>query len=423
MSTYLGDWTEDSTHYFLWNTNDSNGAAITRTVNGTVSVYKDNNITQSVAGITDTEDFDGVTGVHLCIIDTSADAFYVTDSDYTVVLTGATIDGQTVNATIAYFSIENREVDTIAISGDKIAANALESMLDGSGGSVLTLEQLRIDSTDGNAAVYITNSFGHGIRLSIEGAGNDGINIWSDERYGVNISSEEDCIRLTSVASVEIQATTIIGDLFGGVDGDIGGSIIGNVGGNVAGTVAAVTGAINTAAGTITTLDGLSGADGDTLKILSDEHDALAATLTLIKAVTDGLSESEVQFISVVGEDNIVTIVSGDDYTTATSNALTWTITNYTGPALGAADVTFKANRKRTYDDDDTLSAVFTKAGSITHIATTVTITVELTATETIDFHTYPPDERYNYQYQTSVILGGAIITKFLGAMTVLREV
>ena len=105
---YLGDFKEDSTLYFCWNTNDKDGASITRATNGTISVYKDDNVTQSTAGITDTEDFDGLTGVHNCKIDLSADAFYATSHDYTVVLSGAVIDGETVNAVLATFSIENR---------------------------------------------------------------------------------------------------------------------------------------------------------------------------------------------------------------------------------------------------------------------------------------------------------------------------
>ena len=105
---YLGDFAEDATLHHIWNTNDSSGASITRATNGTISVYKDNGLTQSTAGITDTEDFDGLTGVHALTIDLSADAFYATGSNYSVVLSAATIDGQTVNAAIAHFSIENR---------------------------------------------------------------------------------------------------------------------------------------------------------------------------------------------------------------------------------------------------------------------------------------------------------------------------
>ena len=105
---YLGDFKEDSVLYFMWDTNDKNGASITRATDGTIQVYKDDGTTETTAGITDTEDFDSLTGVHNCKIDTSADAFYATGHDYSVVLSGATIDGETVNAVLANFSIENR---------------------------------------------------------------------------------------------------------------------------------------------------------------------------------------------------------------------------------------------------------------------------------------------------------------------------
>lgn len=113
---YLGDFAEDATVYFPWGTNDGDGASITRATDGTVQVYKDDGTTESVAGITDTEDFDGLTGVHMCKIDTSADAFYATGHDYAVVLAGATIDGQTVNAVLAQFSIENRYPDATLVN-------------------------------------------------------------------------------------------------------------------------------------------------------------------------------------------------------------------------------------------------------------------------------------------------------------------
>lgn len=124
MTRQLGDYKEDETLYFLWSTNNGDGASITRATNGTISVYKDNNVAQSTAGITDTEDFDSLTGIHACTIDLSADAFYAVGSDYAVVLSAATIDGQVVNAVLAHFSIENRfqEVDVVKWLGQACAA-------------------------------------------------------------------------------------------------------------------------------------------------------------------------------------------------------------------------------------------------------------------------------------------------------------
>ena len=105
---YLGDFKEDVVLHFCWNTKDKDGASIARSTKGTIKVYKDDNTTGSTAGIADTEDFDGTTGVHHCKIDLSVDAFYEKGHDYSIVLNGAEIDGETINAVLATFSIENR---------------------------------------------------------------------------------------------------------------------------------------------------------------------------------------------------------------------------------------------------------------------------------------------------------------------------
>ena len=108
MGLYLGDYKEDSTVYFCWDTFAKSGGSITRATDGTIKVYKDDGTTEGTAGITDTEDFDSLTGVHNCKIDLSDDTFYAKGHDYSVVLVGAVIDGETINAVLAIFSIENR---------------------------------------------------------------------------------------------------------------------------------------------------------------------------------------------------------------------------------------------------------------------------------------------------------------------------
>ncbi len=108
MGPYLGDFKEDSVVCFCWDTNSKSGASITRATNGAIKVYKDDGASEGTTGVVDTEDFDGLTGVHNCKIDLSADAFYAPGHDYSVVLAGAVIDGETVNAVLASFSIENR---------------------------------------------------------------------------------------------------------------------------------------------------------------------------------------------------------------------------------------------------------------------------------------------------------------------------
>lgn len=131
---YLGDYEADQPVYFAWNTNDSDGASITRATDGTISVYKDNSdgssfdATQVTTGVTNDEDFDSLTGVHTCCI-TTTDAWYETGHDYIVVLSGSTIDGQTVNAVLAHFSIENRAAKKdLANATDGLGA--LKSLID-----------------------------------------------------------------------------------------------------------------------------------------------------------------------------------------------------------------------------------------------------------------------------------------------------
>ncbi len=191
MAPYIGDFAEDTADIaFAWDSNDGDGASVTRATNGTVYVQKvgafassaitaatvtkanpgvvtdtahglENgdemffyNMSQmtelnqtiglaankgndtfeiattagygtaettggawvqvNTAEVTDTEDYKGVTGSHLCVIDTSGDDYFVTGADYIVYLNAATIDGQVVNAALAMFSIENRIGETAA---------------------------------------------------------------------------------------------------------------------------------------------------------------------------------------------------------------------------------------------------------------------------------------------------------------------
>lgn len=109
MGPYLGDFSSSSVINFIWDTNDKNGAAITRATDGTIKVYRADSSEEFSTGITDTEDYDGVTGVHHCKIDIATfAAFYPAGHDYSIVLVGAEVDGETVNAVLATFSIENR---------------------------------------------------------------------------------------------------------------------------------------------------------------------------------------------------------------------------------------------------------------------------------------------------------------------------
>lgn len=101
---YVGDHKKNGVVYFLWHT------TVPTSTNGTVKVYKNNGADEVTVptGITDTRDFDNKTGVHLCSVNLAASSFYGKDMDYLIVLSGAVINGVTVNTVIATFSIEKR---------------------------------------------------------------------------------------------------------------------------------------------------------------------------------------------------------------------------------------------------------------------------------------------------------------------------
>lgn len=121
---YLGDFAAGATVRVPWHTTAADGSSVTRATNGSIRIYKDNSTTQraSASGITDSEDFDSLAGVHHVNIDLSdnADAgFYAAAHDYFVVLEGAVIDGVTVNAVLGSFSIQNRYYG--AVGGASVA--------------------------------------------------------------------------------------------------------------------------------------------------------------------------------------------------------------------------------------------------------------------------------------------------------------
>lgn len=120
MTAYLGDFAEDATLVFKFNTMGQDFAPITLG-SGAVAVYKQGSTTESTAGVTLVADYDSVTGLHQVTIDTSADAFYETGKDYTVVLSAGTADSVSlVGRQLRQFSIRNRTVYAYDSSGNAI---------------------------------------------------------------------------------------------------------------------------------------------------------------------------------------------------------------------------------------------------------------------------------------------------------------
>ncbi len=136
MIPYIGDFRTGVTVRYWWGAFASSGASITRGTDGSIRVYKNGSTTQraSSSGITDTEDFDGVTGLNVLSLDLSDNddaGFYAAGNDYAVVLVGAVIDSQTVNAPLFQFSIENRTptVDTVKVAGTTQTAGDIAALI------------------------------------------------------------------------------------------------------------------------------------------------------------------------------------------------------------------------------------------------------------------------------------------------------
>ena len=148
---YLGDFAEDAVVDFMWSTNATDGSSITRSTNGTVSVYKGNGTTQSTAGVTDSEDFDSLTGIHHCRVDTSADAFYVAGAEYTVVLSGAVVDTKSVNAVIAHFSIERSGGALALLKNATYGLSAVKGLVDDLEGRLTAARAGYLENLSGGA--------------------------------------------------------------------------------------------------------------------------------------------------------------------------------------------------------------------------------------------------------------------------------
>ena len=111
MTDYYGDFARGTLVDIKWNTYAQSGASITRQTNGTLRIYKNNSTVYraSAAGIVETEDFNGVTGVHhirIDLNDNSDAGFWAPGNEYQLCMTGMVIDGINVNYDVAAFSIE-----------------------------------------------------------------------------------------------------------------------------------------------------------------------------------------------------------------------------------------------------------------------------------------------------------------------------
>lgn len=164
---YLGDFAEDSVIDFPFTSSDGSGGTVAPSSAfeaADLVIYKDNSATQktSANGVSIQSPFDVTVGLHHARIDTSIDTgdagFWVTGSDYIVVLVpDETVDNQTVVSVVAHFSIENR-LDRIGVAG--------ASLTDLGGMSTAMIAEVQAAAE----AALVAKSLDHLISASVTGA-------------------------------------------------------------------------------------------------------------------------------------------------------------------------------------------------------------------------------------------------------------
>lgn len=253
--SYQGDLVPSQVIDFKFTTK-SPTTGVPATLGGTpaVSVYKDNSVVQSTAGVTLSVDFDSVTGLNNVNIDTSADGtFYSAGANFFAVLTTGTVGGvSAVGYVLANFSISNRSALRPTTAGRTLdVSSGGEAGVDWANiGSPTSTNNLSGTSTKALEPTVASRT------LDVTATGEAGID-WANvgaptttlALTGTTISSSQIAASVTgAVGSVTGAVGSVTGNVGGSVasvTGNVGGtvaSVVGNIGGNVTGSVASVLG-------------------------------------------------------------------------------------------------------------------------------------------------------------------------------------
>jgi len=125
MSKYLGDFSASAVIDFKFTTfRPSTGAPFTLAGTPEVSVYKDNDLAQTITGVALTVDFDGVTGLNHVRV-TTTDAFYANGSEFECVITAGTVDSvSVVGSCVGRFTLRSQASLYPTAAGNTLDVNA-----------------------------------------------------------------------------------------------------------------------------------------------------------------------------------------------------------------------------------------------------------------------------------------------------------
>ena len=147
--SYYGDYVVDSTDFSLKFTSRNTTGQPHALLSGDIDIYRNNNTTPTTAGVTLTSTFASVVGLNYVQIDLSNTTFYSSGNEYTIVLSGGTVNSVAVTGeVIGEFSIENRFTtgvstadldDALNVFGaSTVTTGDLDSALTNYGGTTLS---------------------------------------------------------------------------------------------------------------------------------------------------------------------------------------------------------------------------------------------------------------------------------------------
>ncbi len=124
--THRGDYRANDVVYGKFTTRQSTGAPFTLAGTPALSVYKDNNTTESTTGVTLTVDFDSRTGLNHFAIDTSTDGtFYAEGHQFDVVITTGTVNSiSVVGEVVGTFTLAAQSAIMPTTAGRKLDVSA-----------------------------------------------------------------------------------------------------------------------------------------------------------------------------------------------------------------------------------------------------------------------------------------------------------
>jgi hypothetical protein len=312
------------------------------------------------------------------------------------------------------------DANAVQISGSSDAADNVESVYLGTGhtdGVEMSAKQLKLEGNNsGEGSLHIDNTapLGNGIQASgttngIQASG-DFADISADITGSIsgNISGTINGLTATAQGHVLSALTDDDTPLDASAMNEIAADWTDD------GRLDTILDATATASELTAAKNDIVGADGDTLETLSDQLDA-------VQSKTDTIGSLEVTYSTLsVSDDDTFAVYGNCDYLAADGTQIAVTVSDYAGPSMSGGSVAMRLIDRDSYLSDSTDSTALEYDGTISQSGTTLTIGVDMTATETGALAPNPPATTKNYRFQViGTTSGGSVVPLAEGWLTV----